>query len=870
MIFSPVSAILARVDRYGSDSDPAMFTELLYAGELAVKVTTAALIASIEADRENHRYRLIHTLVRADGVGEWARALDEALIGPASQHLAGQMSDVRRTFTERLGKGSWQNDVVRDLYAVLQGIYPEAQPAGEKLALRTWFQTFAELRNKTRGHGAVTPATASKLLPKLSQSVRRLCAENPIFQMPWAYLHRNLSGKYRVVDLGGDCTVFAKLKSASAVQGENYPDGIYLAAGAFRPVELIHTDSDAADFFLPNGGFRGSTYELHSLITDSRLKGDATPYLLPVGARPKSETEGKGELDVVGRVFTNLPAKIAGYVARPQLEDEVRRSILNDRHPIITLVGRGGIGKTSIALTVLHEIADTDRFDVIVWFSARDIDLTVAGAKPVQPRVLTDREIADQYNSLIGSGAAGTAARTDSMTLMSEHLRNSPLGATLFVFDNFETARSPVDLFNWIDMNIRLPNKAMITSRFREFKADYPIDILGMEQDEAEELVTRTATALNIGQLISKRERDLIIEEADGHPYIIRIILGEIADAGAFSKPVKIIARKDDILDALFERSYASLSPMAARIFLTLSAWRSLVPQLAIEAVLLRHGDGGGDPEAGIDQLVRMSLVERTTAGDGTDFLGVPLSAALFAKRKLEVSPHRTMIEGDVHFLQDIGATVASGLKEGLRPRVETFFRKAAKRISAGSSSLDELRPVLEFLARGYSPAWLLLSELEEETAGKAGVDKAAEYVRRYLQVQPPAAEAAIAWQRLVSLYRIGDDVMGGCSAFLKAAETTEPPLYEISAIANWLNNAAQVKEELDVADRGALFKPLARLMEQYLPEASATDLSRLSWLHLHAGNAQRALHFAELGLEREPGNIYCQRLVARLEDERA
>jgi len=111
--------------------------------------------------------------------------------------------------------------------------------------------------------------------------------------------------------------------------------------------------------------------------------------------------------------------------------------------------------------------------------------------------------------------------------------------------------------------------------------------------------------------------------------------------------------------------------------------------------------------------------------------------------------------------------------------------------------------------------------------------------------------------------------VMGGCSAFLKAAEITEPPLYEISAIANWLNNAAQVKEELDVADRGVLFKPLARLMEQNLPEASATDLSRLSWLYLHAGDAPRALHFAGLGLERDPDNIYCQRLVAKLENER-
>jgi hypothetical protein len=112
-----------------------------------------------------------------------------------------------------------------------------------------------------------------------------------------------------------------------------------------------------------------------------------------------------------------------------------------------------------------------------------------------------------------------------------------------------------------------------------------------------------------------------------------------------------MIVRKDDILDALFDRTYASLSPMAARVFLTLSGWQSLVPQVAVEAVLLRHGSVGGDPERAIDELVRMSLIERMRAQDGNDFVGVPLTAALFGRKKLEVNPHRELIESDIRFL---------------------------------------------------------------------------------------------------------------------------------------------------------------------------------------------------------------------------
>ena len=137
--------------------------------------------------------------------------------------------------------------------------------------------------------------------------------------------------------------------------------------------------------------------------------------MAPASERPPSETEGKRELDILHRVFTNLPTLTAGYVRRPQLEDEVRAALMDDHHSIVTLVGRGGIGKTLLALAALRKVAETDRFEVIVWFSARDIDLMTSGAKPVQPRVLTDREIAEQYrNSWVARSTTRRSGRLSS------------------------------------------------------------------------------------------------------------------------------------------------------------------------------------------------------------------------------------------------------------------------------------------------------------------------------------------------------------------------------------------------------------------------------------------------------------------------
>ena len=860
MSFVPIQKMMERVKTNGEDSDSVLFHELLYAGEFITKITVAAFVALIEDDRDNNRYRCEHTLVRADGIGEWAKIISEICIGTTSQHLFGEDHHV---FSERVGKGNWQYEVVKALQEVLTGVNRDTPPMPQKVRLLAWFTKFVELRNKTRGHGALRPATSAKLVPKLQRAIESLIDNNPLFKRPWAYLHRNLSGKYRVVLLGGEESGFSKLKTAAALQGDHYSDGIYLWVEKPRLVSLLRSDLDTTDFFVPNGAFKGETYELHSPITDDRRKEDVNPYLAPPSDRPPSETEGLGELDTIGNVFTNLPEAPVGYVRRPTLEKEVRDKFTNDRHEIVTLVGRGGIGKTSLALTMLHEIAKTDRYEVIVWFSARDIDLTETGPKIVRPKTLTDKDIIEEYKMLVAGPDNGAIN-------MAKHMHNSPHGPTLFVFDNFETVRHPIDLYQWIDTNIRLPNKAIITTRFRDFKADFPIEVSGMEYDEAKELIEKTAKKLNIQEIVGTEQVEQVIEGSNGHPYVIKIILGEMADSGKFSKPKVVMARKDDILDALFERTYNSLSPLANRIFLTLSGWRSLVPQLAVEAVLhWRNSDEDVDPKAAVDELVRMSLIERTVAEDKTDFLGVPITAALFGNKKLEVSPYRELIRDDIQFLQDFSPTTLTSMKKGSYPRVRSFFRKVASQISDGNVSMEERRPLLEFIAQNYQQAWLLLADLEKETGDE--LEDEAEYIRRFLEQSPQGEEAYMAWMRLVYLYRrmggVGG-VVGSCSAFLSAAEIREPDIDEISNTANYVNSNREIINEMDAVQRSALLNPLAKLMEKHRDIATARDLSRLAWLYLHSGDKNLALKTAKEGLQSEPGNDFCQRLVDRLERE--
>src|SRR5262249_36543795 len=155
------------------------------------------------------------------------------------------------------------------------------------------------------------------------------------------------------------------------------------------------------------------------------LRGDCDPnkpFLTTVSEfQTASETQGAGALEALGNVFTNLPALPNDYVRRPRLEPEIVNAITNDRYPIVTLVGRGGIGKTSLALTVLYEVAATQRFDAILWFSARDIDLSLTGPKVVQPQILTEKEIADEFVSLFGGSVGAGAAKRSNVEIMADN-----------------------------------------------------------------------------------------------------------------------------------------------------------------------------------------------------------------------------------------------------------------------------------------------------------------------------------------------------------------------------------------------------------------------------------------------------------------
>ncbi|MCB9436898.1 MAG: hypothetical protein H6673_07885 [Anaerolineales bacterium] len=606
-----------------------------------------------------------------------------------------------------------------------------------------------------------------------------------------------------------------------------------------------------------------------SYINGIRIDCDVKPYLGPITNLPSSETEGLPELEARGQTLVTVPPPQQGYIERGRLEDELYYELATtDHHRIVTLVGRGGIGKTWLALTVLNRIAQLDKFSAILWFSARDIDLLPDGAKLVKPHVLTEKDIANEFSRLVAPYVMNSESYQSKdfnpMDFLRENLTRSSLGGPiLFVFDNFETVKSPAELFSWLDSYLRLPNKALITTRFRDFKGDNPVHVHGMTEDECNKLVDRTAKSLGVFHLITEEYRQDLYTESGGHPYVVKILLGEVAKFKQARKVERIIATQDDLLETLFERTFSRLTLVAKRVFLTLCSWKSMVPQLALEAILLRPSNEKMDVTQAIDELYTSSLIEITDSEqDNQPFLSVPLVASVFGQRKLEITPMKSAIQADVELLQYFGAAKPVDIQQGIAPRVKRLFQTIASKVYQANSNLEEYIPILELIARKYPPAWLLLSELYEEQEER---EKVKDSLLSYLEFSTDGTQKRDVWRKLAYLYRSDGEDVKEVHARIEVCQFPETRYEEISSTANILNQKLR-KQAFD--EKAVMARILVELMESRISEANATDCSRLAWLCLHMYDNQKALQYAHHGLQIEPDNVHCRNIISSFNGE--
>ncbi|EGA64177.1 NB-ARC domain-containing protein [Vibrio brasiliensis] len=846
------------------DSDFTFFFNLLVLGEALIKLHVLVCATNVVHSSDRHQYRILYNLVRANGIGEWSKALDDLLVGTASQYIATEFRSYQSEITKKYRDQEWQKTAVEDLWKAMSCIGINTPPLPNKVDLKSWFKLFTELRNKTRGHGAITGnEKTTEAAAYLDRSLKSIIYNSELLRIPSAVIKRNLSGKYRVTLLGQGSESFESLKTN---KDKALRDGVYIDLNGLKKVPLISCNIDASDFFIANGGFSSNNYEMLSYYSDNTNLTDSSEYLAPTGVLPPSESDGLGELIPKGNCFTNLPALNYSYIERTELENELFSLLKDDRRTIVTLLGRGGIGKTSLALKVVPRLYKEHNFEAVIWFSSRDIDLKETGAKLVSASVLSTKDISKYYCELVLSKEQYQNKNLDYISYFQSQLTKSDIGPTLFIFDNFETTDSPIEVFKWVDTYIRYPNKVLITTRLREFIGDFPLNVHGMNKDESYKLIELTAQGLGVESHITESLKEQIFSVSSGHPYIIKIMMGELSKRSMKGALPKIVAGKDDILTALFERTYSALTPSTQRIFLTLASWNSAVPRIALEATIMNSFDNSHEIEEAIDTLIQYSLVEEHQSKiDQQYFIILPYAAYAFGQKKLKVSPIRNLISPDVKFIQRFGVEKLENENFCFDTHLISFFGS----LTNHENDFKEFKEIIECISYSYNPSWILAAEWLEESNDRKLFEDAKRFLTLYLEREYSAKseEKLRVWNSLARLSNKLNNPFDEIHAYAEASQIDEINFNELSTMVNKVNHLL-TKPDLDI-DKPEVKKEL--LSELYnkvfdsLSKANATDCSRIAWLALHLDKKTDAKAIVTTGLAIDPSNIYLLKLENKL-----
>jgi len=261
-----------------------------------------------------------------------------------------------------------------------------------------------------------------------------------------------------------------------------------------------------------------------SINQGTRIENVETLVVQTISAPLPDHNEGHS---VPAKVLHNLPQPDYGHFI--DRDEEIKKIVErlrpypHSQYHIATIYGIGGVGKSALALEIAHrylfnyeQLPPDERFDAIVWVSAKQTILTAEGIK-TRPQAL--RTLSDIYAAIAVTlqreDITRTLGETEQSTLVRSLLSRQHF-RTLLILDNLET----VD-----DENVRTfikelpaPTKLIVTTR-HYIDAPFPIHLLGMHQEDANKLISQECEKKEI--TLSDKDAQSLFERTAGVPLAI-------------------------------------------------------------------------------------------------------------------------------------------------------------------------------------------------------------------------------------------------------------------------------------------------------------------------------------------------------------
>ena len=257
------------------------------------------------------------------------------------------------------------------------------------------------------------------------------------------------------------------------------------------------------------------------------------------------------------KIAHNLPIPDfdeTGFLGRQKNRKDVL-NLIKTNHPVITIVGEGGVGKTALALRCLYDLVDANDpslFEVIIWSSSKTTMLSAGGVQSIKNSIRNTLELYENIAQELGSPNK-TIPVEDLLLEIKEYLASFKV---LLVIDNLETlSNHNLRLFL---LDIPKGSKVMITSRvgLGEVEIRYPLD--NLDNKTAVDLARRYSSSLNL-DVIKTTKESLLVEYCQrlfNNPLLIKWF---VASVSMGVNPNSLLDRKNATFKEALSFCYTNL-----------------------------------------------------------------------------------------------------------------------------------------------------------------------------------------------------------------------------------------------------------------------------------------------------------------------
>lgn len=262
------------------------------------------------------------------------------------------------------------------------------------------------------------------------------------------------------------------------------------------------------------------------------------------------------------RISHNLPLPDfdeTGFIGRKSTLGNLKRAILGN-YPVVTIIGEGGLGKTSLALKVAFELVDSESspFDAVVFVSAKTQKLTGNEIERIQGAIRSSVGLIEVAATALG-GPSSTSV-DDLVELMGQF-------RVLLIIDNLETILD--DTIRNLLEQLPTGSKILITTRIRLGAFEFPIQLEPLSTSEANQLLRATAKTRECSRLVAMPDTKLseFCKRMRNNPLHIKWFVAAVQSG---KRPEEILADEKIFLQFCLSNVYEVISPDGRKLIRTL------------------------------------------------------------------------------------------------------------------------------------------------------------------------------------------------------------------------------------------------------------------------------------------------------------